>query len=347
MPSCSSTARTPAAVIFGCAGTRLDPDERRFFADAAPLGFILFARNCESPDQIRVLVSGLRESVGRADAPVLIDQEGGRVARLKPPHWRAAPAPARFGELARRDAALGREAVGLNARLLATELHDLGIDVDCVPLLDVRAPGLHDVIGDRAFSDDAEVVADLGRAVCDGMLAGGVLPVVKHMPGHGRGLVDSHKELPVTDAPRAELEAVDFHAFRALADAPLGMTAHVLYRTIDADAPATTSAIIIREVIRGLIGFDGLLMSDDLSMEALGGTIGARAQAAIAAGCDVALHCNGRMAEMAEVRDSVGPLSDAGAARWSRAAAMRRAPEPIDRDAARARLDALLAERQG
>lgn len=337
----------PTAVIFGCAGLRLEPEEQRFFAKVQPLGFILFARNIEAPDQVRALVTSLRESVERADAPVLIDQEGGRVARLKPPHWRVAPAAARFGDLAHLDAALGREAVGLNARLLAAELHDLGIDVDCVPLLDVRTPGLHDAIGDRAFSDEPGMVADLGRAVCEAMLAGGVLPVVKHVPGHGRALVDSHVALPVVDAPRADLEAVDFAPFQALNHMPLAMTAHVLYRAYDGDNPATASLAVVRDVIRGFIGFDGLLMSDDLSMEALGGTIGARATAAIAADCDVALHCNGKMPEMEEVGDAVGHLSDAGVARWTRAAAMRSAPQPFDRAEAFARLDALLARTEG
>ena len=237
---------TPAAVIFGCAGTRLAPEERRFFADANPLGFILFARNCETPDQVRALVTSLRDTVDRADAPVLIDQEGGRVARLKPPHWRAAPAAARFGDLARLDTKLGCEAASLNARLLAAELHELGIDVDCVPLLDVRAPGLHDSIGDRAFSDDPATVTSLGRAVCEAMLAGGVLPVVKHVPGYGRALVDSHLALPVVDVPRADLEAVDFTPFRALNDMPLAMTAHVLCRALDGDNPATSSPTVVR-----------------------------------------------------------------------------------------------------
>ncbi|MFQ5957786.1 MAG: beta-N-acetylhexosaminidase [Alphaproteobacteria bacterium] len=338
-----SETRPPAAVIFGCKGARLGGDERRFFAETQPLGFILFKRNCETPEQLRALVADLRESVGRPGAPVLVDQEGGRVARLTPPHWREAPAAAVFGALAQRDLAAAREAARVNARLIAAELHDLGIDVDCIPLLDVRAPGLHDSIGDRAFADDTDVVAALGRAVCEGLLAGGVLPVVKHVPGYGRALVDSHVELPVVDAARADLEAVDFAPFKALNDMPLAMTAHVLCRAVDGNAPATVSPLVVGEVIRGFIGFDGLLMTDDLSMEALGGAIGARAHAALAAGCDVALHCNGKLDEMREVAAAVRPLDDAGLERWRRAAAMRQAPEPFDAAAALARLDALLA----
>ena len=332
-------------MIFGCAAARLGDDERRFFADAQPLGFILFKRNCETPDQLRALIADLRDSVARADAPVLIDQEGGRVARLTPPHWRAAPAAARFGDLARRDLTAAREAVRLNARLIAAELDDLGIDVDCIPLLDVRAPGLHDSIGDRAFADDADTVAALGAEVCEGLMAGGVLPVIKHLPGYGRSRVDSHVELPVVDAARVDLEAIDFAPFRTLNDMPLAMTAHVLCRVIDGDAPATVSARVVGEVIRGFIGFDGLLMTDDLSMEALGGAIGERAQAALAAGCDVVLHCNGKPDEMREVAAAVRPLDDAALARVAAAEALYREPEPFDVAAALARLDALLADR--
>ncbi len=338
-----SDAPAPGAAIFGCAGCEISGAEKKFFAAAQPLGFILFKRNCETPDQVRALVGDLRASVGRGDAPVLIDQEGGRVARLVPPHWRASPPGEVFGRLAARDMAAAREATRLNARLIAAELHDLGIDVNCIPLLDVRAPGLHDSIGNRAFSDDAAVVAALGRAVCEGLLAGGVLPVIKHLPGYGRAQVDGHIELPVVDAPRADLERVDFAPFRAFNDIPLGMTAHVLCRAIDGDAPATVSATVIGEVIRGFIGFDGLLMTDDLSMEALGGTIGERAAAALAAGCDVALHCNGEMDDMEAVVGASGRLTPEGLARWRRAATLRRAPEPFDAAAAQARLDALLA----
>ncbi|MFQ5784816.1 MAG: beta-N-acetylhexosaminidase [Alphaproteobacteria bacterium] len=331
-----------AAVVFGCAGTRLSDEERDFFAEVRPLGFILFARNCETPGQVRELIESLRRSVGRADAPVLIDQEGGRVARLKPPHWRAAPAAARFGELAARDPAAGREAARLNARLIAAELDDLGITIDCAPLLDVPAPGAHDVIGDRAFSDDSDVVTTLGGEVVGAMLAGGVLPVIKHMPGHGRARADSHDALPRVAAPIEALRARDFVPFRALRGTPWGMTAHVVFEAID-DAPATVSRRVIGAVIRGEIGFDGVLASDDLSMAALSGDLDARAAAALAAGCDVVLHCNGRFEEMRAVAAGVRPLDEAAQARLAKAAVMRRPPEPFDRAAALARLDALLA----
>ena len=268
----------PGAVITGCAGQSLSEDERRLFADTDPFGFVLFARNIDTPDQVRALTGAMRAAVGRADAPVLIDQEGGRVARLRPPHWRHPPSAARFGEMARRDPDAAATAAELNGQLIAAELRALGITVDCVPVLDVPGPGMHVVIGDRAYAETADMVARLGRATCDGLLSGGVLPVIKHIPGHGRARADSHAELPVVDAPRAELEAVDFAPFRALADMPWGMTAHVVYGAIDPDRPATTSSSVIAEIIRGWIGFDGLLLSDDLCMAALSGTPGARAR---------------------------------------------------------------------
>ena len=331
------------AVIFGCEGLNVTDWERAFFARTDPLGFILFARNCNTPAQVRTLVADLRACIGRADAPVLIDQEGGRVARLKPPHWRAAPAPARFGEMAHADRARACEAVQLNARLLAAEVRDLGISVDCVPLLDLRVPEADAVIGDRAFSTDADMVIALGRAVCEGMLAGGVMPVVKHIPGHGRALVDSHHALPVVDTPRAELEAIDFRPFAALADAPWGMTAHVVYSAIDPQAPATTSRRVIDEVIRGFIGFEGLLVSDDLSMQALQGGLGDRAAASLAAGCDVALHCNGKAEEMTAVADAVPALTEAAEQRLAAATARLAPPPSEEASAMQAHLDNLLA----
>lgn len=340
---------TARAVIFGCECLTVTDWERAFFAQTDPLGFILFARNCETPAQVRTLVTDLRACVGRADAPVLIDQEGGRVARLKPPHWRAAPAPARFGEMVPVDRDRACEAVRLNARLLAAEVHDLGITVDCVPLLDLRVAEADAVIGDRAFSADADVVATLGRAVCDGMLAAGVMPVVKHMPGHGRALVDSHHALPVVDTPRGELEATDFSPFAALADAPWGMTAHVVYSAIDPQAPATTSRIVVDEIIRGFIGFDGVLVSDDLSMQALRGGLADRAAAALAAGCDVALHCNGKAEEMTAVAGAVPALTAAAERRLAAATARLAHPPPLDEladmdmPAMCARLDGLMA----
>jgi beta-N-acetylhexosaminidase len=333
---------TSAAVIFGCAGYRLTDAERRFFRDADPLGFILFARNCDTPDQIRALVESLRDVVGRADAPVLIDQEGGRVARLRPPHWRAAPPPAVFGTLAGGNRTAALEAVRLNARLLADELLDLGITVDCAPLLDLRMPGTHEVIGDRSFGETPDLVAMLGRAACEGFLAGGVMPVVKHAPGHGRAMVDSHHQLPVVDTSLEELRETDFRAFRALNDMPWAMTAHVVFSAVDPERPATTSPVVVTEVIRGDIGFQGFLVSDDLSMKALAGDFAERTRAALAAGCDVVLHCNGDMAEMQAVAAAVAPLSSAATARLAAGAARLEQPEPLVMAEAVDRLDHLL-----
>ncbi len=336
---------TPKAVIFGCEGLSLTAWERTFFVRHNPFGFILFGRNCDSPDQVRALVSDLRASVDRPDAPVLIDQEGGRVARLKPPHWRTAPPAVRFGVLATRDLETAIEAVRLNARMIAAELSDLGITVDCVPVLDIAVPGAHDVIGDRSFGRDPDIIATLGRAVCEGMLASGVMPVMKHIPGHGRAAVDSHHALPVVETGRAELEASDFMPFQSLADAPWAMTGHVIYNAIDPDLPATTSAKVIDEIIRTHIGFKGLLLSDDLSMQALAGTIGERAIAALRAGCDVALHCNGHPDEMESVAKSCGALSSESLARIDAATLRLAAPSPIDMAAASSRLDVLLGLR--
>jgi len=318
------------AVIFGCEGPVLTVRERDFFAQANPLGFILFARNCQNPAQVRALVAALRGTIGRADAPVLIDQEGGRVARLRPPHWRAAPAAARFGALARGDLERACRAARLNARLLAAEVGALGISVDCAPVLDLSSPGAAGVIGDRAFGDDPALVAALGRACCEGMLEGGVIPVIKHIPGHGRATVDSHFELPVVDATRAALEQSDFHPFKALADAPWAMTCHVVYRAIDPDHPATLSRAVIADVIRGSMGFDGVLVTDDLSMKALRGGLGARAAAALDAGCDVALHCNGVLGEMEDILAAAPSLTAAAARRLAAAARRPRATGEVD-----------------
>jgi beta-N-acetylhexosaminidase len=332
------------AVILGCAGARLSAEERGFFARFNPLGFILFARNVEAPDQLRALIAELRQSLGHADAPVLIDQEGGRVQRLRPPHWRAAPPAARFGELALRDSDAACEAARLNARLIGAELADLGIDMVCAPVLDLRFPGAHEVIGDRAFSSDPEIVSLLGRAACEGFFAAGVVPIVKHSPGHGRGMVDSHLSLPVVEASRAELERSDFRPFKSLADMPWAMTAHVVYRAIDAKRPATTSPLIVDQVIRGHIGFDGVLIGDDLSMEALHGSIAERAEATLAAGCDLALHCNGKMDEMKMLSEVVGEITPLTMERLSRGAAQRgRPPTPGEAQLLQARLDALMA----
>ena len=310
--------RSPRAVVCGCAGPSLTADERQFFREADPLGFILFARNCRDPDQVRALIGTLRESVGRADAPILIDQEGGRVVRLGPPHWRKPPAAAEFAALFARDPAAGRDAARANARLIAAELAALGITVCCAPVLDLPVPGAHDVIGDRAYGSDPEGVIALGGAVAEGLAAGGVLAVMKHIPGHGRAQLDSHFALPLVEAPPAELEATDFAPFHALRHLPWAMTAHVLYTALDPVAPATTSAPVIEEVIRGTIGFSGVLVSDDLSMAALAGAPGARVQAALAAGCDIALYPNADLAEMVEVGAATPPIGAETAARLAR-----------------------------
>ncbi|HVJ41336.1 MAG TPA: beta-N-acetylhexosaminidase [Dongiaceae bacterium] len=332
------------AVIFGCAGPQLEAAEAAFFRATQPLGFILFARNVVDPAQLRRLTTDLRAAIGKPDAPVLIDQEGGRVRRLKPPHWRDVPAPGVFGALAQRDRAAAERAVHLNHRLVAAELIDLGITVDCAPLLDLRFPGAHDVVGDRSFGGDPDLVADLGRIAAEALLAGGVMPVIKHIPGHGRALVDSHLALPRVAADRATLAAADFRPFVALKDLPWGMTAHLVYEAIDATHPATLSKAVIGEAIRGEIGFDGLLLTDDLSMKALGGSFTDRAAGSLAAGCDIVLHCNGDMDEMRQVAAGLSPLSPAAKARYERGQARLRtaAGSAIDPVETRAELDRLI-----
>jgi beta-N-acetylhexosaminidase len=335
------TAR--ARVVYGCAGTTLSADERAFFADTQPWGFILFARNLDNPEQVKRLVWSLRNSVGDADAPVLIDQEGGRVQRLKPPHWKGRPAARRFGELYEKDAELAREAVYLNARLIAHDLASLGITVNCAPVLDLPVEGASDVIGDRAFGRDPAMVIELGRAVIEGLLDGGVLPVMKHAPGHGRATADSHFELPRVTAPADQISATDFLPFRALAaDCPCAMTAHVVYETIDSNRPGTTSPRIIRQVIRGEIGFDGLLFTDDLSMKALSGSLASRTEKALSAGCDIICHCNGKMDEMTSVASEVRPLDGDSLRRAGKALSRLHAPEDLDLRLAEARVAELL-----
>lgn len=328
--------------IFGCAGTALAAEERDFFRDIQPWGFILFGRNVADPDQIRRLVADLRETVGDSSAPVLIDQEGGRVARLTPPHWKERPTAQVFADLHNRAPEEAREAAYLNARLIARDLTDLGINVDCLPVLDVPVEGAHDIIGDRAYGRDPSVIIDLGRAVIEGMIEGGVLPVMKHIPGHGRAGADSHLDLPRVSATAEELSASDFVTFRSLAHCPLAMTAHVVYEAIDAQRPATTSPKLIRDVIRGEIGFDGLLMSDDLSMQALSGSLDHRAKASLFAGCDVVLHCNGNLAEMREIATELKPLEDIHLKRAEAALAHLSTPEEFDIQAAEVQLAALL-----
>lgn len=302
--------RFPRAAIFGLAGTALSADEAAFFAEVDPLGFILFTRNCQDPDQVRALVAELRACVGRADAPILIDQEGGRVARLKPPHWPIFPAAGAIAKLYEEDPKAALEAAMLHAFLIACVLRDLGITVNCAPVLDIPQAGSDPIIGDRAFGTTPRMVSTLGRAACDGYLRGGVVPVIKHIPGHGRALVDSHMALPVVDAPLGELRRVDFRPFLDLADMPWAMTAHVVYKDIDPDRPATTSSRILGQVVRGEFGFRGVVLSDDLSMNALGGDYADRARRALTAGCDVVLHCNADRIEMEAVAEGSREMTE-------------------------------------
>ncbi len=331
----------PRAVVLGCAGEELSADERGFFAEANPAGFILFRRNCRSPDQVRGLVEMLRGSVRRTDIPILIDQEGGRVARLRPPHWRLYPSAAAIASL---PGPIAEHAARLGARLIADDLARLGITVACLPVLDLPAAGADPVIGDRAYGTDPKRVACLAMAVCEGLIEGGVLPVVKHIPGHGRARVDSHYSCPLVETGHDELSRTDFAPFRALAAMPWAMTAHIVYRGIDPAAPATLSPRVIAEIIRGEIGFYGVLISDDLSMRALGGGLGERARRALDAGCDLALHCNGDRAEMEEIVAAARPVSPEGAARLARGASMRFVPAEFDRCEAERRFDVLMAE---
>lgn len=326
---------TSRAFIAGCSGLTLTGEEKAFFAASQPWGFILFARNVETPEQVRALVSALRDAVGW-DAPVLIDQEGGRVQRLRPPHWASYPPGEAFGALYLHDKAGALEAVRLNSRALAADLAELGIDVDCLPVVDLRHPDGHGIIGNRAYGETVEAVTALARAAAEGLLDGGVLPIIKHIPGHGRAPVDSHEKLPVVHAQRAELEQADFVAFRAVADLPMAMTAHVVYADLDPHAPATTSMLMIDEIIRGQIGFDGLLMSDDLSMGALAGDMATRCTSSIAAGCDMLLHCNGRMDEMEIIAAHAPVLSGVAAERAGRALALRKPAGAVDAAALRA-----------
>jgi beta-N-acetylhexosaminidase len=330
------------AFITGISGTAITADERAFVREQKPWGFILFKRNVETPAQVRDLVAQLRDIAGEADAPVLIDQEGGRVQRLSPPHWPSYPPGGVFGTLYDRNRDAGLEAAFLTARLIAADLADLGINVDCLPLADVPVPGADAVIGDRAYGTSPAKVAEIARAVTNGLADGGVLPVLKHIPGHGRATADSHLRLPRVDTTISELARTDFAAFLPLADLPMAMTAHVVFSALDAVHPATTSATIIEQVIRGSIGFQGLLMSDDVSMNALEGSIAERTRAIVAAGCDMVLHCNGKLDEMKAVADETPELSGKALARAQRALASRKAPQAFDRAAGRARLDELI-----
>lgn len=332
-----------ARAIFGCAGTALTADERAFFRETQPWGFILFARNVHDRDQIRSLVASLRETVGDDRAPVLIDQEGGRVSRLKPPGWKERPPAARFGKVYENQHEAGVEACYLNARLIAHDLADVGINIDCLPVLDLPVEGADAVIGDRAFSRDPVAVIDLSKAQIEGLMDGGVLPIMKHIPGHGRATADSHLALPRVDTGAEELSATDFVTFRSLDTCPMAMTAHVVYEAIDAQRPATTSPKVIRDVIRGEMGFDGLLISDDLSMKALDGPLSVRTKAALFAGCDIVLHCTGKLDEMRDVASELKPLDGQHLRRADHALSHLVAPDAFDPAAAEARLTELLS----
>lgn len=332
---------TSRAFIIGVSGPGLNDAEREFIRAEQPWGFILFKRNIETPGQVSKLVRELRSELGDPGAPVLIDQEGGRVQRLGPPHWPVYPPGAAFGALYDIDPALGLTAARLSSRLIAADLIDLGVTVDCLPLADVPVEGSDAVIGNRAYGTEPGKVAAIARAVTEGLEQGGVLSVLKHIPGHGRATTDSHFRLPTVDTGRSELERTDFAAFQPLADLPMAMTAHVVFSALDPVHPATTSATIISEVIRGVIGFQGLLMSDDVSMNALAGSIAERTRAIVTAGCDMVLHCNGKLEEMREVARETPELTGKALERAKRALASRKQPQPLDRQAARTELDTL------
>lgn len=324
---------THGAAIFGCDGLTLGADEKAFFRDADPFGFILFGRNVDAPDQVRALCAALREAVGR-DAPILVDQEGGRVQRLRGPHWREWQPPL---EVVSRDPVA---AMRLRSRIIAAELRGVGIDANCAPVADIAGDATHPFLRNRCYGTDAATVTALARAAAEGHLEQGVLPIIKHMPGHGRATADSHKDLPTVTADPEDLRQTDFAPFRALNHLPMAMTAHIVFRAFD-DRPATCSPTMIR-LIREEIGFDGLLMTDDISMEALAGTIPERTAAALSAGCDVVLHCNGDLAERIAVADVAGRMSADAARRGDAALAMRRAPESVDMAALDAELSDLL-----
>lgn len=332
-------SRRFGACILDAEGLRLTPDEKKLFARADPFGFILFARNIESPDQVRALCADFRDAVGR-DAPITIDQEGGRVQRLRPPIWREWLPPLDQAVLTGDRA---EEAMFLRYRIIASELHDLGIDSNCAPLADVADPHTHPFLMNRCYGQDPSIVGRLGRAVADGLLDGGVLPVVKHIPGHGRASADSHFELPVVDADRDDLVEVDFAPFKSLNDLPMGMTAHLVYSAID-PKPATCSSVVM-QIIRDEIGFDGLIMTDDISMKALSGSLTDISRASLNAGCDVILHCNGTMDERIEVAEAAGHMDELGQQRAERALRARKTPDEVDIPALEAKLDALIDRR--
>jgi beta-N-acetylhexosaminidase len=336
---------TARAFITGLAGLQISANERAFIREAQPWGLIIFKRNVSEPSQVQELVLSFRDVLGW-EAPVLVDQEGGRVQRLGPPHWPVYPPGARYGEIYDREPAAGLAAARLAGHLIASDLSALGIDVDCLPLADVPAVGGDPIIGDRAYGREPGKVAAIAGAIAQGLLAGGVLPVLKHLPGHGRATADSHLKLPVVETDRTTLEKTDFAAFSPLSHLPLGMTAHVVFSALDPAQPATTSVTMVSEVIRGFIGFQGLLMSDDISMGALSGSIAERSRAALAAGCDVVLHCNGKLAEMTAVAGHVPMLEVAAAKRAEAALTLRGARQDFDVEAARAIFAETIAQRK-
>jgi beta-N-acetylhexosaminidase len=330
------------AAIYGPAGLELTPDERAFFRDCDPAGYILFRRNITSREQMRALIGELRGLSGRDDLPVLIDQEGGRVARMRPPEWPAFPAAEAFARLYEKAPMSAIEAARANAAAIAALLAAVGVNVACLPVLDVRQPGATDIVGDRALGGEPMQVAALGRAVLDGLASGGVAGVVKHMPGHGRALVDSHKEMPVVGASEEALE-IDLEPFRTLSDSPMGMTCHCVFTAWDPERPASQSPTVIGEIIRGRIGFDGFLMSDDIGMHALAGGFAERARRVIEAGTDAVLHCSGKMEEMVSVATAVGELSEEGRGRLERALAAVSAADRISYAEQAEKRDRLLA----
>ena len=339
----AANREAPAAVVYGCAGMALSAEERQFYRDANPLGFILFARNIDTPDQVRHLTAELRASVDRPDAIIMIDQEGGRVQRLRPPHWSDYPAMQKFGAKAGSDADGAAECVKLVYRLIAEDLSALGIDVDCAPVLDLPAPDGHEIIGDRAFSDDPEIIARLGQACCDGLAAGSVMPVIKHIPGHGRATADSHIELPRVETARDVLEQTDFTPFRALRHAPAAMTAHIVYDALDPEHPGSSSRTVVADIIRNHIGFDGLLFSDDVCMKALQGPLAGRVTSVLDAGCDVALHCDGNFDDMMAIAEACPRMRPDSVDRLNAARPSATDSQSIDRDAAERQISAFLA----
>jgi beta-N-acetylhexosaminidase len=320
------------AFISGCSGYSLTSEEKKFFRERQPWGLILFARNCQSRKQLLDLTNDFRDCVGRKDAPVLVDQEGGRVQRLSPATgpWRKYPAPATYERYYNEYPLHALRVVRSVGRLMAVDLDEVGINVNCVPVLDVPVKDAHRIVGDRAYGSSPETINVIARQHVAGFMQGGILPVMKHAPGHGRAMVDSHTELPRVDASRAALEIADFRTFAAFADCPMAMTAHVIYTAIDEKAPATLSRIVIRNLLRKQLGFNGLLMTDDLSMKALSGSFDSRVKAALHAGCDVMLHCNGDLNEAQEIADAAGPLAGKSMARAKAALRQRQKPLPFE-----------------